>query len=94
MILDYREYVMENGSNGIVNYINNETNIALFNHISVCPYCKTKIDNIVYSNLKRDYPEWLFGPFDQFEKVVQCPICGWWEYKYSNHSDAILDGKV
>lgn len=26
------------------------------------------------------------------KKVVQCPICGWWEYKYTNQSDAIIDG--
>lgn len=33
----------------------------------------------------------MFGTFDEKEIVTQCPICGWWEYVYSNNSDAIID---
>lgn len=92
MILDYREYVTESASKGLVNYISRDTNLALFDHKAICPYCKTKIENVVYSKSVREYPDWLYGSFDQSENVVQCPKCGWWEYKYSNQSDAILDG--
>lgn len=46
----------------------------------------------VYIIQASKHPEWLWGSFDEYEHVVQCPICGWWEYKYHNHSDAILDG--
>ena len=92
MILDYREYVTEKASKGLVNYISRETNSSLFDHKAICPYCKTKIENVVYTKSVREYPDWLYGSFDQSENVVQCQICGWWEYKYSNQSDAILDG--
>lgn len=92
MILDYREHITEKASKGLVNYISRETNIALFDHTATCPYCKRKIENVVYSNTKREYPDWLYGSFDQSEKVIQCPTCGWWEYSYRNQSDAILDG--
>ena len=92
MILDYSEYVTERGSKGIVNYVRVDNGAALFTHDSTCPFCQKRIDTKVYSNTKKDYPDWLFGSFDQSEQVVQCPICGWWEYKYSNQSDAIVDG--
>lgn len=92
MILDYREYITEKACKGLVNYISRETNVALFDHTSICPFCKTKIENIVYTNSTREYPDWLYGSFDQSEDVVQCPKCGWWEYKYRNQSDAIIDG--
>ena len=92
MILDYSEYVTERGSKGIVNYVRVYNGAALFTHDSTCPFCQKRIDTKVYSNTKKDYPDWLFGSFDQSEQVVQCPICGWWEYKYSNQSDAIVDG--
>lgn len=92
MILDYREYITEKASKGLVNYISRETNTALFDHMAICPYCKTKIENTVYSKFVSKYPDWLFGSFEQSENVVQCPTCGWWEYKYRNQSDAIIDG--
>jgi len=92
MILDYSEYVTERGSSGIVNFVRADNGTELFMHNSVCPFCQKRITSKVYSKSSRDYPEWLFGSFDQSEQVVQCPICGWWEYKYSNQSDAIIDG--
>ncbi len=92
MILDYSSYITERGTKGLVNFYNADTNTYIFKHDSICPFCKKKIDNIVYQKSKSETPEWLFGTFDEFEYVIQCPECGWWEYKYSNHSDAILDG--
>ena len=92
MILDYSEYVTERRSNGIVNFVRVDNGTALFNHDSVCPFCQKRITSTVYGKTKRSYPEWLFGSFDESEWVVQCPTCGWWEYKYSNQSDAIIDG--
>ena len=92
MILDYSEYVKERRSNGIVNFVRVDNGTALFNHDSVCPFCQKRITSTVYGKTKRSYPEWLFGSFDESEWVVQCPTCGWWEYKYSNQSDAIIDG--
>lgn len=92
MIIDYGEYITERASKGLVNFLTVDNGLPLFAHDSICPFCKEKIENTVYSKNKTDYPEWLCGQFDQSESVVQCPICGWWEYKYSNQSDAILDG--
>ena len=92
MILDYSDYVREQGSSGIVNYVSTETGKNLFNHEAFCPFCKKHIKEKVYYKEKKDYPEWLFGSFDQNETVVQCPTCGWWEYRYKNSSDAIIDG--
>lgn len=92
MILDYREYVLESASSGLVNFVEQENNAALFKHNSMCPFCKIKIDNKVYFKTKKSYPEWLFGSFAESETVIQCPKCGWWEYEYKNSSDAILDG--
>ena len=92
MILDYSQYVSEKGSKGIVNdkVINN--NISIFKHDSTCPFCKEKIDNVIYHKHKIETPEWLYGSFEQWETVIQCPKCGWWEHKYLNASDAIIDG--
>lgn len=92
MILDYSDYITERGSKGIVNFVQVDNGTALFKHDSVCPFCKKIITSKVYSKSSRDYPDWLFGSFDQSEQVVQCPSCGWWEYKYTNQSDAVVDG--
>lgn len=92
MILEYKDYVWDKGSKGLVNYKVADKNVSIFQHNSVCPFCNKKIDNVIYSNSKHDTPEWLWGTFDENERVIQCPICGWWEYRYSNQSDAILDG--
>lgn len=92
MILDYNEYVTEQGEKGIVNFFNVNTNSYVFNHNSVRPFCGKKIENRVYHKQSSSTPDWLFGTFNQSETVIQCPVCGWWEYSYTNNSDAILDG--
>ena len=92
MILDYSEYVVDKASKGIVNYNVVDKNEKLFKHDSICPFCKVTIDNQIHHKYRQSYPEWLFGSFDESETVVQCPNCGWWEYKYCNQSDAIIDG--
>lgn len=92
MILDYSSYITQNAQKGIVNFEIAEHNIHLFQHDSFCPFCKKRIDSEVYSKSKNEHPDWLCGSFDQRERVIQCPICGWWEYQYTNRSDAIADG--
>ena len=92
MILDYSNYITSKGVRGIVNSKNIDSNIGIFNHNPVCPFCKKNIDTTIYHKYKTDYPDWLFGSFDQSETVIQCPDCGWWEYEYYNTSDAIIDG--
>ena len=92
MILDYKEYVTQTAHQGIVNYVSVDSGLPLFSHKAVCPFCHASINNSIYRKSKTDYPEWLFGSFSQWEEVVQCPTCGWWEYKYQNSSDAAVDG--
>lgn len=92
MILDYSNYIPRVAHTGIVNYAAVDSNTDLFQNVAICPFCHQVATNVVHSKSKREYPEWLFGSFDQFENVVQCPNCGWWEYSYRNASDAIQDG--
>lgn len=92
MILDYSYYISEEGTKGLINNKIADKNISVFMHDSICPFCKKKIETMIYSKHVTDTPEWLFGSFDQSECVIQCPDCGWWEYKYWNYSDAIIDG--
>ena len=92
MILDYSEYNTESAEDGVVNFIINRTNLPLFTHKPHCPFCDRAIDNEVHSKTSVTYPVWLNGEFRQSETVIQCPICGWWEYQYKTSSDAILDG--
>lgn len=92
MIFDYSKYITSKGHSGIVNYQVVDTGLEFFGHTSVCPYCKQAIKNIIYSKSDDSHDDWLFGSFYEFEKVVQCPICGWWEYEYTNQSDAVADG--
>lgn len=92
MILDYSQYITEKGTIGIVNSKRVDNNVALFKHDSVCPFCKKKIERKVYQKHRGDNAGWLSGTFDEWEYVVQCLECGWWEYKYFNQSDAIDDG--
>lgn len=92
LILDYSQFITERGTKGIVNFASADSNVSVFRHDSVCPFCKKKIENIVYKKHNHDDSEWLFGSFNQSEYVIQCQSCGWWEYKYSNRSDAIIDG--
>lgn len=94
MILDYSECIIERGITGIVNFQREETNTHLFQHRSICPFCNIEIKNKIHQKSKR-WPEWLFdGSFEENEKVVQCPNCGWWEYEYQNSSDSVDDGVV
>lgn len=92
MILDYSQFITERGTRGLVNFASADSHISVFRHDSICPFCRRKIENIVHQKYNYDTPEWLFGSFEQSEYVIQCPSCGWWEYKYSNCSDAIIDG--
>lgn len=92
MILDYSQFITEEGTKGIVNFVSADRNASVFRHDSICPFCRRKIENVVYQKHKYDTPEWLFGSFEEWEYVIQCESCGWWEYKYSNCSDAIIDG--
>ena len=92
MIFDYSKYISSVGHKGIVNYKAVDTDAEFFTHEAVCPFCKKTITNTVYEQIDSSHDEWLYGSFVQSEKVVQCPICGWWEYKYTNQSDAIIDG--
>lgn len=92
MILDYSSYITETGTKGLVNYVTADTNVSIFKHDATCPFCHKIITNKVVEKRKTETPDWLDGRFDQFEMVIQCPECGWWEYKYSNQSDAILSG--
>ncbi len=92
MILDYSNYTTKKGESGIVNYTFVDTGKKLFSHDSICPFCKEKINNTIFSNLISNRNDWLYGSFVEKESVVQCPKCGWWEHKYTNQSDAIIDG--
>lgn len=92
MILDYSEYTFERGIEGVVNFCREDSNIQLFNHRSICPFCKIEIKDNIHSAVKH-WPEWLFnGSFVEHEDVFQCPKCGWWEYRYINSSDSVDDG--
>lgn len=92
MILDYSNYKTLKAQQGIVNFKIAEYDVQLFKHDAICPFCQQRIDSQVYHKSKDEYPEWLWGSFYQSETVIQCPICGWWEYQYTNSSDAIVDG--
>lgn len=92
MILDYRNFSAASGTKGLVNYeyVNSLGN-PFFSMDGFCPVCSIVAD-IVHEKNKNDTPEWLFGSYDQYETVISCPNCGWWEYKLTGTSDAILDG--
>jgi restriction system protein len=92
LILDYNQFITERGTRGIVNFAIADRNTSVFRHDSICPFCKRKIESVVYQKHVYDTPEWLFGSFEQSEYVIQCQDCGWWEYKYLNSSDGIIDG--
>lgn len=92
MILDYSSFIKYEATKGIVNDKPIKKSIELFYaQDGICPFCNTKAETRV-NNSKHDTPEWLFGTFDEYETVYQCPSCGWWEYIYQNQSDAIIDG--
>ena len=92
MIFDYSKYLSSVGHMGIVNYKTVDSNTQFFSHESICPFCKQVITNVAYQITDTSHDDWLWGSFSQSEEVIQCPTCGWWEYTYSNQSDAILEG--
>lgn len=93
MIFDYSDYITEDGHYGIVNSKMVNSNESLFfKHDTICPFCNRRIENVAYQNEYTELPDWLNGSFMESERVIQCPTCGWWEYKYLNQSDAISDG--
>lgn len=92
MIFDYSNYTERHGSQGIVLYKSVETNTDLFAEKAKCPFCEDSHLTTVYSKEKKDYPEWLWGSFDEYETVLRCDKCGWWQYSYQNQSDAVIDG--
>lgn len=93
MILDYSEYIIREGSRGIINYKLEEKNIDIFySEKGICPFCKVKIENEVFEKSLRGDPYLFEGSFIEWETVIECPICGWWEHVYENSSDAISEG--
>lgn len=92
MIFDYSNYTERRGSRGVVLYKSVETNTDLFAEEAKCPFCADSHLTTVYSKEKKDYPEWLWGSFDEYETVLRCDNCGWWQYNYRNQSDAVVDG--
>lgn len=94
MILDYSEYTERCGSKGVILYERVDNNTDIFNEQAKCPFCIDSQLRTVHKKSKKDYPEWLFGSFDEYESVVRCDKCGWWQYEYHNQSDAAVDGIV
>lgn len=92
MIFDYSQYIERSGSCGIVLFKSVDRNIDLFAEETECPFCKASDLSAIYTKTKRDAPEWLWGSFDEYETVYRCEKCGWWQYRYDNSSDAIVDG--
>lgn len=90
MILDYSEYTEDFGEEGVVNYKQvPNTFDKLQDKRHYCPFCKNKINNLVYSKTNTDI-RWCSAI--EFENVIQCPLCGWWEYAYTFQSDDIEEG--
>lgn len=90
MILDYSQIIISRGEEGIVNYqpVNN-TMDKLQEKKGFCPFCKKKINNQVYHNVNNKI-SWCSAV--EYESVIQCPQCGWWEHSYTFSSDDIGDG--
>ncbi len=92
MILDYSEFIIRNGSKGLLSGHYKEENLDLFySETGTCPFCRVKIRDRIFSKQKTSYPEWIDGSFSEYEFVIQCPTCGWWEHQYKNSSDAMLE---
>lgn len=90
MILDYSQFVQSRGEEGIVNFRQvNNTLDELAKKMSFCPFCKKQIENQVYYKSNRDI-KWCRAI--EYEQVIQCPQCGWWEHKYIFSSDDIDEG--
>jgi len=93
MILDYREYIKREGTKGLLNFNQIDNNTHLYNSkLGVCPFCTKKKSLLVYNESTTNYPNWLDGSFRESEKVWECQSCGWWEYCYTNQSNAMNEG--
>ena len=90
MILDYTQFIKSSGEEGIVNYkwVNN-TLEKLEQRRGFCPFCKKKIDNKIYHKTNNKI-YWCSAV--EYETVIQCPQCGWWEHAYTFSSDDIDEG--
>ncbi|MDE7327661.1 MAG: restriction endonuclease [Lachnospiraceae bacterium] len=85
MILDYSQFIKISGEEGIVNFqAVNYTMDKLTEKKGFCPFCKKKINNEVYHEMNNNI-NWCTAV--EYEHVVQCPQCGWWEHLYSFSSD-------
>jgi hypothetical protein len=92
MILDYNEVIERNGIKGVEYREFRESNLELFySNNQICPICKTKLEIIYSADSGTLYPDWLDGSFREYENVYKCQSCGWWEYRYNNSSDAMLE---
>ena len=90
MILDYSQYIKCRGEDGIVNfkYVNNTLD-KLQEKRGFCPFCKKKINNQIYYK-QNNKISWCSAV--EYENVVQCTQCGWWEHSYTFSSDDIEEG--
>ena len=90
MILDYSQYIQCKGEDGIVNFKRvNNTLDKLQEKRGICPFCNKKINNQIYYK-QNNKISWCSAV--EYEAVVQCTQCGWWEHSYTFSSDDIGDG--
>lgn len=90
MIFDYSQYIESRGDEGIVNFKTVDNTLKkLEEKRGFCPFCKKKIDNRIYYK-KNNKIEWCSAV--EYESVIQCQLCGWWEHSYTFSSDDICDG--
>lgn len=90
MILDYNQYIKESGEEGIVNFTKVKNTLENLQIKSgYCPFCKKKIKNQVYYKWNNKI-RWCSAV--EYEIVIQCPDCGWWEHSYTFQSDDIDEG--
>ncbi|VDN46700.1 conserved protein of unknown function [Petrocella atlantisensis] len=92
MILDYSEYLEREKADGLLlgKTVNQNIN-NFYKSAEICPICKLKTYIVYNADSGVTYPEWLDGSYREYESVKTCPNCGWWEYKFNNTSDAMLD---
>lgn len=90
MILDYSQYIKYTGEDGIVNFKDVNNTLDKLKEIrGICPFCKEKIENRIYYK-QNNKITWCSAI--EYESVVQCTRCGWWEHSYSFSSDDIDEG--
>jgi hypothetical protein len=90
MILDYSQFIEHKGEEGIVNFnFVNNTMDKLQKIKGYCPFCKSIITNKIYNKTNSNI-YWCSAT--EYEEVVQCPQCGWWEHSYTFSSDDVEQG--